>query len=93
MSAADAENAALFGLIAGIIMGLFQLITKMGMRSKCLGFDLDLRSRETKQMEIEKLHELKLKRLSLEERKIALREKEIESKYSAVVEPATTQQQ
>ena len=83
---AEAENAALFGLIAGIIMGLFQLITKMGMRSKCFGLDLDLRSRETKQLEIQTLHEMEMKRISLEEKKLALQEREIEAKYASVVD-------
>ena len=85
-SADDAENAALFGLIAGIIMGLFQMITKLGLRSKCFGLDLDLRSKETKQLEIQQMHDIELKRISLEERKIALREKELASKYESLTQ-------
>ena len=84
MTSVDTENAALFGLIAGIIMGLFQMITKLGLRSKCFGLDLDLRSKETKQLEIQQQHDVELKRISLEERKLALREKELSSKYVAV---------
>lgn len=83
MTSVDTENAALFGLIAGIIMGLFQMITKLGLRSKCFGLDLDLRSKETKQLEIQQQHDVELKRISLEERKLALREKELSSQYAA----------
>ena len=63
-----------------------QMITKLGLRSKCFGLDLDLRSKETKQLEIQQQHDVELKRVSLEERKLALREKELSSQYAAFVD-------
>lgn len=80
-----AENATIFSLVVALIMGLFKMITSLGMRSKCGVFDFDLRNKETKQLEIEKCNELEMRKMELQERELEIRRLEVESRYSEPV--------
>lgn len=80
-----AENATIFGLVVSLVMALFKMITSLGLRSKCGIFDIDLRNKETKQLEIERKNELELRKLELQEQELELRRLELEAKQSSEI--------
>ena len=60
------ESGAIFALICSLAMGLYKLIEKMGVQSKCGIFSLDCRKPETKMQEIKMEHETNIRKLELE---------------------------